>query len=145
MISNPANTSDELVKDCIFCRIIRGELPCYKIHENQNYLAFLDIFPRNTGQAVIVPKKHLPSKLTDNDKENILNLTSFAIDVAKKIENKIPEVERCQFVIEGFQLNHLHVKLYPAYFPEPNVHSITESGERAVDEELQKLATVINN
>ena len=131
--------------DCVFCKIVRGELPSYKIHENENYLAFLDIFPKNSAQTVVTPKKHLHSKLTENDKQEILNLMDFALDVAEKIEKKLPEVERCQFVIEGLELDHLHFKLYPAFFPEPKEHVVSQSGARANDAELKRISDLINS
>jgi len=131
--------------NCVFCKIVKGVLPAHKILENDNYLAFLDIFPRNTAQTVVIPKKHLHSKLTENDKDEVVKLMDFALDVAQKIEQKLPEVERCQFVIEGLELDHMHFKLFPAFFPEPKEHVVSQSGVRANEDELQKIANVINS
>lgn len=133
------------MEDCIFCKIVNGQIPSYKVHETDSYIAFLDIFPKNTAQTVVIPKKHLPSKLTENDKNEILGLMDFALDVAEKIEKKLPEVERCQFVIEGLELNHLHIKLYPTFFPEPTKHVVSQSGARANDEELKRISDLINS
>lgn len=131
--------------NCIFCKIVRGELPSYKIAENDKFIAFLDRFPTNTAQTVVIPKKHLPSKLTENDKEEILALMDFALDVASQIEGKMPEVERCQFVIEGLELDHLHIKLFPAFFPEPRDHVVSQGGSEALDPELKRIADLINS
>jgi len=46
------------MKDCIFCKIIKGEIPCYKVYEDDDYLAFLDISPLNEGHSLVIPKKH---------------------------------------------------------------------------------------
>jgi len=46
------------MKDCIFCKIVKGEIPCYKIYEDKNFLAFLDIQPISKGHTLIIPKKH---------------------------------------------------------------------------------------
>ncbi len=49
--------------DCIFCKIVEGKLPCFKIWENDDFMAFLDIFPNCKGQALVIPKKHYESDL----------------------------------------------------------------------------------
>ena len=47
------------MSDCIFCKIVAGEMPCYKIYEDDNFLAFLDIFPKTSAQMVVIPKTHV--------------------------------------------------------------------------------------
>ncbi len=65
--------------NCIFCKIIRGEIPCYKIYEDENVLAFLDIAKDCDGHTLVIPKKHCENVLDCNEKE----LQSVALAVQK--------------------------------------------------------------
>lgn len=100
-------------QNCIFCRIVSGEVFAYKIYEDKKYLAFLDIFPNIEGQALVIPKKHMTSLFSmAEDKE----LASFMLAV-KKVSNLIRrklKVARVHMVLEGTGVNHLHAKLYPS-------------------------------
>jgi histidine triad (HIT) family protein len=102
------------VKDnCIFCKIIAGKLPSYKIYEDRNYIAMLDIFPNITGQTLVIPKKHLGSyafKLSDAELKSFITATK---KVANILEKKL-HVGRVHMVFEGTGVDHLHAKLYPA-------------------------------
>jgi len=131
--------------DCIFCKIINGEIPSYKIYEDDEFLGILDVFPSHHAQSLLIPKVHKSSKFTDNDEDFLGSAIIAAKKVADKIEKGLDEVERCQIVIEGFQVPHFHIKLYPAQNDEPTKYTLTESGPKAEDEKLKQLAEKINS
>ncbi len=99
--------------DCVFCKIVAGKLPCYKIYEDKDNIAFLDIFPNIKGQTVVVPKKHLKSYLFDVDIRSVGNLMCASKQAAKLLEKSL-HASRVNLVFEGTGINHLHAKLYPA-------------------------------
>ena len=70
--------------NCIFCKIIKGELPSYKLAENERFLAIMDIYPVSQGHALIIPKSHCVG-LLDMEEENAAGLLPFAAKVAKGI------------------------------------------------------------
>jgi histidine triad (HIT) family protein len=65
------------MNDCVFCKIVRGEIPCYKVYEDSNCLAFLDINPASRGHVLVVPKKHFKSFIYMSEKEYIEFMKSF--------------------------------------------------------------------
>lgn len=95
----------------IFSRIINGEIPSYKIAENDRFYAFLDIFPLNKGHALVVPKKEV-DKLFDLDSETYLGLMDFAKQIATAIEKAYP-CNRISMQVIGLEVPHAHVHLIP--------------------------------
>lgn len=95
----------------IFSRIINGEIPSYKIAENDRFYAFLDIFPLTKGHALVVPKKEV-DKLFDLDSETYLGLMDFAKQIATAIEKAYP-CNRISMQIIGLEVPHAHVHLIP--------------------------------
>jgi diadenosine tetraphosphate (Ap4A) HIT family hydrolase len=146
------------MKDCIFCRIINGEIPCHKIYEDNNYLAFLDIHPNTKGMTLIVPKKHYHSDAFDMPKEAYTDLMLISKKIAKVLEKKL-SVKRVAMVMEGMGIDHIHIKLYPLhglkdkfvetwadkkiFFKKYEGYITTLMGERVDDKELARLAKKI--
>lgn len=95
----------------IFSRIINGEIPSYKIAENDRFYAFLDIFPLTKGHALVVPKKEV-DKLFDLDSETYLGLMDFAKQIATAIEKAYP-CNRISMQVIGLEVPHAHVHLIP--------------------------------
>lgn len=95
----------------IFTKIINGEIPCYKVAENDNYIAFLDINPNAKGHTLVVPKKE-ENKLFDLSKQEYLDLMDFSYHVAKAIEKTIP-CKRVGMSVIGLEVPHIHVHLIP--------------------------------
>jgi histidine triad (HIT) family protein len=95
----------------IFTRIIKGEIPCYKIAENENYFAFLDINPLTKGHTLIVPKKEV-DYIFDLDQENYKGLMDFTREVALAIKKVIP-CNRLSVQVIGLEVPHAHVHLIP--------------------------------
>ncbi len=95
----------------IFTKIVSGEIPSYKIAEDDNYLAFLDINPNTKGHTLVIPKKEI-SKLFDLDQKEYLDLMSFSYRVAKAIEKTVP-CKRIGMSVIGLEVPHVHVHLIP--------------------------------
>ena len=95
----------------IFTKIIQGEIPSYKVAENEDYFAFLDINPNAKGHTLVVPKKE-ENKLFDLDENSYLKLMQFSYRVAKAIEKAVP-CERVGLTVIGLEVPHVHVHLIP--------------------------------
>ena len=95
----------------IFSKIIAGEIPSYKIAENDGFLAFLDIFPLAGGHLLVVPKREV-DKLFDLDDETYTGLMQFAKVIAAAMEKAIP-CNRIGVTVIGLEVPHAHVHLIP--------------------------------
>ena len=95
----------------IFSKIIQGELPSYKIAENEHFFAFLDIFPLVKGHVLVVPKTET-DKFFDLDDNYLSEILLFAKPIAKAIE-KTFECNRCGISVIGIEVPHAHVHLVP--------------------------------
>ena len=95
----------------IFSRIIAGEIPSFKIAENDQFYAFLDVFPLVPGHTLVVPKKET-DKLFDLGAEDLGTILQFAQPIAKAIEKAFP-CQRCGMAVIGLEVPHAHVHLVP--------------------------------
>jgi histidine triad (HIT) family protein len=101
--------------DCIFCKIVKGTLPCHRIWEDDNHLAFLSIFPNTEGFSVVITKGHHPSYGFEVPEHILLDLISASRKVASLIDKNLDDVGRTGLIMEGFGIDHLHVKLFPMH------------------------------
>jgi histidine triad (HIT) family protein len=97
----------------IFTRIIEGEIPCHKVAENDDFLAFLDISPRTKGHTLVVPKQEV-DYLFDLDASTYAELWQFARQVASAIE-QVVTCERIGIAVIGLEVPHTHVHLVPLH------------------------------
>lgn len=95
----------------IFTKIIKGEIPCYKIAEDNHYFAFLDISPLAKGHTLVVPKKEV-DYIFDIDDETLEGMIVFSKNVAKAIE-KVITCKRIGVVVLGLEVAHAHIHLVP--------------------------------
>tara|TARA_Y100000589_G_scaffold159926_1_gene152109 strand:+ start:314 stop:706 length:393 start_codon:yes stop_codon:yes gene_type:complete len=95
----------------IFSKIVRGEIPSYKIAENDHYFAFLDIFPLAVGHVLVIPKNETDSIFDISDTE-YNGLWQFAKKIAKAIEKTIP-CKRVGVAVIGLEVPHAHIHLIP--------------------------------
>ena len=95
----------------LFTKIIKGEIPCYKIAEDDSFLAFLDINPLVRGHALVIPKVEI-DYLFDIDDDVLQNMIIFAKNVASKIKNAIP-CDRVGVSVIGLEVPHAHIHLIP--------------------------------
>ena len=95
----------------LFTRIINGEIPCYKIAENELFIAFLDILPVAKGHTLVVPKKEI-DYIFDLPNEELQALNLFAKEVARKIQAVIP-CKKIGISVIGLEVPHAHMHLIP--------------------------------
>ena len=97
----------------IFTKIIEGDIPSYKVAENEDYFAFLDISPNSKGHTLVVPKKE-DNRLFHLSEDEYLQLMRFSYKVAKAIERAVP-CERVGMSVIGLEVPHIHVHLIPLH------------------------------
>ena len=95
----------------LFTKIISGEIPCYKIAETKDFLAFLDINPNAVGHTLCIPKTEI-DKIFDMEEKQYLELMRFSRSVAKAMEQAIP-CKRIGMTVIGLEVPHTHVHLIP--------------------------------
>ncbi len=95
----------------IFTKIIDGEIPCYKVAEDDHFFAFLDISPNAKGHTLCVPKKEI-NKIFEMDQDHYVELMKFSHRVAKAMEKAIP-CKRVGMAVIGLEVPHVHVHLIP--------------------------------
>lgn len=95
----------------IFSKIINGEIPCYKIAEDENYFAFLDINPVNWGHTLVVPKKEI-DYIFDLDDNDIAGMIVFAKRVAVAMKKTLP-CRKVGMAVLGLEVPHSHIHLVP--------------------------------
>lgn len=124
----------------IFTKIINGEIPSYKIAEDENHFAFLDINPIAEGHTLIVPKKEVDYIFDLND-EALAGLNIFAKKIAHAIDDSLGTI-RTGVIVEGLEVPHAHIHLVPIYFGGQSV-SLGRKTEVTKDR-MQELATLIS-
>ena len=95
----------------IFTKIVNGEIPCYKIAEDENYLAFLDVNPNAKGHALCIPKLEI-DKIFDMDDALYIGLMQFSKKIAIALEKTVP-CKRIGMSVIGLEVPHAHVHLIP--------------------------------
>ncbi|WP_288983238.1 HIT family protein [uncultured Flavobacterium sp.] len=95
----------------IFTKIVNGEIPCYKIAEDENYLAFLDVNPNTKGHTLCIPKQEV-NKIFDMEEAHYLGLMAFSRKIAKALEKTV-ECKRIGVAVVGLEVPHVHVHLIP--------------------------------
>ena len=131
--------------ETVFTKIIQGEIPCYKIAENEDFFAFLDIYPNAKGHTLVVPKKPV-DKLFDLDLETYQELFLYARKVAEAIE-KVVACDRVGISVIGLEVPHAHVHLIPlnsmqdANFSKPKIALTSKAFEdlaTAISQQLEQ-------
>lgn len=97
--------------ETIFTKIIKGEIPCYKIDENEQFIAFLDISPLAKGHTLVVPKQQI-DYIFDIDDDTLAAMTLYAKKIAKAIKKTVP-CERIGVAVVGLEVPHTHIHLVP--------------------------------
>ena len=122
----------------IFTKIVNGEIPCYKIAETDDFLAFLDVNPNSKGHTLCIPKKEV-DKIFDLDETTYNGLMSFSREVALAIEKAIP-CNRVGVSVIGLEVPHAHVHLIPLHTMEDArfIQKVKMSSE-----EFQNIANTI--
>ena len=124
----------------IFTKIINGEIPCYKIAENSDFIAFLDVNPNAKGHTLVVPKKEV-DKLFDLDTVTYNALMLFSREIAIAMEKAIP-CKRIGMSVIGLEVPHVHVHLIPLQAMEDIQFNKKEQFTAA---QMQEIANSITN
>lgn len=106
--------SEDKLIDCLFCKIVNNEVTSYKIYEDNDYLAFLTPYPNTPGFSVVIPKSHHESYGFNVEEEVLLELIKTAKKVALLIDKGL-KTKRTGLIMEGYGINHLHIKLFPMH------------------------------
>ncbi len=146
------------MNDCIFCKIVKGEIPSVKIWEDKKFLAILDLFPNTKGMTIVLPKKHYNSDAIEMDDKNYKDFFLAAKKVAIFLKKGL-KVNRIAMVMEGMGVNHAHIKLYPLHGVGPKFKTVwakkevffdkyqgyltTQIGPQADLKKLEKLSKII--
>ena len=99
------------MNDCIFCKIVKKEIPCTKIYENEDFLCFIDIQPLSLGHTLVIPKKHL-AWMQEADDETVASI----FKLSKKLMLAIKKALGCDYVqlsVIGKDVQHFHIHLIP--------------------------------
>lgn len=96
--------------DCVFCKIIKGEIPCRKVYEDDKYLAFLDISPVSVGHTLLIPKDHFRWVY---DSPNCGEFWQVAQKIAIDIKNSALKPEYISFITMGNEVAHAHIHIIP--------------------------------
>lgn len=122
----------------IFSKIINGEIPCYKIAEDDRYFAFLDIRPLNAGHTLVVPKIET-DYIFDLDDETLTGLILFSKKIAAAIKKAVP-CERIGIAVIGLEVPHCHVHLSPIN----TIHDLDFRNAKTLDKDkMQEIADKI--
>lgn len=130
--------------DCIFCKIIAGEIPCHKVYEDEHVLAFLDIYPHAKGHTVVVPKKHFEnmSEFNSIDWANFsLGLYSAMQRVQEILKPEGYNVGANDRPVAGQVVPHVHWHIFPRWEGDGggSMHSIIKREEKIDVAEIAKL------
>lgn len=125
----------------IFTKIINREIPGHFIYEDEFCVAILDKFPAVKGQSLVIPKKDIDYAF-DLDDDSYIHLFQIAKKIAKASDEALGAIRTC-LVVEGFDVPHVHIKIYPMVDTEKALGAIMPNGKEATDEELTIVATQI--
>jgi len=125
----------------IFTKIINGEIPCYKIAEDENFFAFLDIRPVVKGHTLVVPKKE-EDYIFDLDDITLSGMMLFAKKVSKALQQVVP-CQRIALMVLGLEVPHAHIHLLPiqneAEFDIRNKHTFPDNEMQTIAQTVQKI------
>ncbi len=123
----------------VFSKIIAGEIPCYKISETEEFMAFLDVFPLKKGHTLVIPKKEV-DQVFDLDQDTYVGLMDFAKTIAIAIKKTIP-CNRVGVSVIGLEVPHAHIHLIP--INTTNDMNFTNSKLIFSKEEFESIANAI--
>ncbi|MBQ4263639.1 MAG: HIT family protein [Bacilli bacterium] len=119
--------------DCIFCKIIKGDIPSYTVYENEHVKCYLDINPNNVGHTLVIPKKHITDAI-EMDSETIVHINNALKEVVS-ILDKTFKPDGYKFAVNyGIcqEVKHYHLHIVPKYKNEPLISDIKEVYEKII-------------
>lgn len=129
----------------IFAKIIRGEAPCYKVYEDEDVLAFLDLFPQSRGHTLVIPKQAAARNLLDIDADNLCKVTLATQKVARAVAEELAPagIQIAQFngAPAGQTVFHIHFHIVPRYEGQGlGVHAAQKADEADLKDLQKRLA-----
>ena len=130
------------MKDCVFCQIVAGKIPCYKIYEDNDFLAFLDIKPLSIGNSLLIPKKHY---------RWVYNVSDFGRywQTAQKIalaSLQALKADSISFLTLGYEIPHAHIRIIPRFKNDVHQHGIDPKQiQKISSQKMTKIAQKIKN
>lgn len=121
-----------MVDNCVFCKIVEGKIPSFKLYEDESCIVILDKFPATKGQSLVISKKHVDYILDLGEKE-YLHLFEVSRKIGKAIDKSLKALRTC-FIVEGFEVPHVHIRIHPAY-----EKRLALAGIEATSEELAEV------
>ena len=134
---NQTNKTHNSDPNCIFCKIIKKEIPAVIIYEDEDFIAFLDLEPINPGHTVLIPKNH-SNFVWDMSEDELTK----ALPVSKKIALALKQTynpTRLGLFVEGFDIDHAHIKLIPLNSPDDIKNTTTAISIEEREEEAKKI------
>ncbi|NLD25975.1 MAG: HIT family protein [Acholeplasmataceae bacterium] len=130
---------------CIFCKIVNGEIPCYRLYEDETVLAFLDISQATIGHTLVIPKKHFPDAYA-LDEDTASKVFVAGIKIAKRLKEVLPleglNILNNNGPVAGQSVNHFHLHLLPRY--QNDGLNIQFSSNKIDPEEFSRLVQKIS-
>jgi histidine triad (HIT) family protein len=130
------------MKNCIFCKIAKGEVPCDKIYEDKSFMVFLDIQPVSHGHILIIPKKHIVW-MQDADDEIISEIFKLTKKIMLAVKNGL-ECDYIQESVVGNEVPHFHIHLIPRY-NDDGLHKYNFPTKKYQDGESEELVKKITS
>ena len=126
-----------MVDDCVFCKIVAGEIPCHKIWEDEEFIAFLDVFPFVLGQVLVIPKEHVAPFVFDMEDEDYCKFMKVVKKVVLGVDKALKPT-KTGMMIEGLDLDHVHAKVFP--LSDAGFGAFSERIDKPGDEEMRDMA-----
>ncbi|CAM3170679.1 histidine triad (HIT) family protein [Lactobacillus bombicola] len=140
---------DELEQDCLFCKIIRGEVPSYTIFENEDIYAFLDLSQVNPGHSLMIPKKHIVNLFdyTPNEAQKYLQYIPTIANAIKQFDSKITgmNITTNNGTSAGQVIMHSHIHFIPRFEGDGLTTATRNNEKKYTKADYQKIATQIKS
>jgi histidine triad (HIT) family protein len=133
------------MKDCVFCKIVRNELDSAKIWENDEFVAILGNHPTTKGMTVLISKKHYNSYIINSMPDNAYSRFLLAVKKVSNVLEKGLKVKKVAMVMEGMNINHAHIKLYPLHGVKCKVNDLNVEKDLFFDKYPGYITTLEGN
>ena len=126
--------------NCLFCKIIKGEIPSYTVYENDNVKAFMDINPMSKGHLLVIPKNHY-TNLFDVDKEVLRQIDELICETYPRLKEKLGAegLTRIQNNELGQEVKHYHMHLIPRYKNDKFIETVDEEAKNSLSNTFELL------
>ena len=130
---------------CVFCKILRGEIPSFKVTENENFYAFLSIGPHRPGHTLIIPKMHI-NDLFEMDENLLSQILLFSKNIADALKKAFqPKSGKVGLLVAGLEVPHAHLHLIPMdKLGDLDLKMAKEASQEELTENLEKIKAALS-